>query len=57
MFIERETVADAFGPKEDCVEEVFISRIAVAEGLARVEEERNIHVFLFAVFAEPEYLR
>lgn len=39
MFVEGETVTDAFGVEEEGVEEVFVGGVAVAECLACVEEE------------------
>lgn len=54
VLVEGEAVADAFGAEEDGVEEVFVGSVAVAEGLAGVEEEWEVDVFEAAVFAEPE---
>jgi hypothetical protein len=54
VFVETEAVADTSCTEDDCVEEVFIYRVAVAEGFAGMEEEGYVDALFGARFAEPE---
>lgn len=54
VLVEGESMADAAGAEEDSVEEVLVDRVAVAEGLACVEEEGDVDTGFGALFTEVE---
>ena len=54
VLVEGESVTDAAGAEEDGVEEVFVHRVAVAEGLACVEEEGDVDSGFGTLLAEVE---
>lgn len=56
VLVKRKPVANAFGPEENSIKEVFVGGVAVAERFAGMEEKWDINHFLAAILTEPEDL-
>jgi len=54
VLVEGESMAEATSPEGDGVEKVFVHGVAVAEGLASMEEEGDVEAFFSAALLEPE---